>query len=166
MGLQQAGGGPSERHLGVSPAFDVARDTVPSAFSTMMVQASERRSSMRQAEAADGEDLLQPLQNAARDARFLMLQTPDQVAKAPIDPKSAAQTLGQDSENKLWGDDGFSFNDLLDLINPLQHIPVVATLYRAITNDEIAPGPRMVGGAIYLGGPLGFVSALANMFPA
>ena len=26
MGLQQAGGGPSERHLGVSPAFDVAGD--------------------------------------------------------------------------------------------------------------------------------------------
>ena len=26
LGLQQAGGGPSERHLGVSPAFDVAGD--------------------------------------------------------------------------------------------------------------------------------------------
>lgn len=84
-------------------------------------------------------------------------------AKAPIDPKSAAQIPGRDSENKLWGDDGFSFNDLLDLLNPLQHIPVVSTLYRAITNDEIAPGPRMVGGAIF-GGPLGFVTALANIF--
>ena len=73
----------------MSPAFDVAGDlglvrTVPSAFSTMLVQASERRSSVRQAEADDGEDLLQPLQDAARDARFLMLQTPGQVAQQPF----------------------------------------------------------------------------------
>ena len=39
---------------------------------------------VRQAEADDGEDLLQPLQDAARDARFLMLQTPDQVAQEPL----------------------------------------------------------------------------------
>ena len=39
---------------------------------------------MRQAEADDGEDLVQPLQDAARDARFLMLQTPGQVAQQPF----------------------------------------------------------------------------------
>ena len=39
---------------------------------------------VRQAEADDGEDLVQPLQDAARDARFLMLQTPDQVAQEPL----------------------------------------------------------------------------------
>ena len=33
LGLQQAGGGPSERHLGVSPAFDGCGVNVPSAFS-------------------------------------------------------------------------------------------------------------------------------------
>src|SRR5512143_165373 len=26
-------------------------------------------------------------------------------------------------------DEGFSFSDLLDIVNPLQHIPVVSTLY-------------------------------------
>ena len=57
--------------------------TVPSAFSTMLVQASERRSSCGRP-ADDGEDLLQPLQDAARDARFLMLQTPGQVAQEPL----------------------------------------------------------------------------------
>ena len=48
----------------------------------MLVQASERRK--RQAEADDGEDLVQPLQDAARDARFLMLQTPGQLAQQPF----------------------------------------------------------------------------------
>ncbi len=51
-------------------------------------------------------------------------------------------------------DDGFSFNDFLDMINPLQHLPVVSTLYREMTGDEIDPASRIVGGALY-GGPIG-----------
>ena len=39
---------------------------------------------MRQAEADDGEDLSSPSRDAARDARFLMLQTPGQVAQEPL----------------------------------------------------------------------------------
>ena len=79
LGLQQAGGGPSERHLGVSPAFDVAGDLAHRAERVLYdVGAGERAPEfVRQAEADDGEDLVQPLQDAARDARFLMLQTPD-----------------------------------------------------------------------------------------
>ena len=82
-------------------------------------------------------------------------------AKAPIETESIKAKDDAASENKFWGDDGFSFGDLIDLINPLQHLPIVSTIYRTITNDQIAPGPRMAGGAIF-GGPLGFVSALAN----
>ena len=86
LGLQQAGGGPSERHLGVSPAFDVAGDLAHRAERVLDdVGAGERAPEfVRQAEADDGEDLLQPLQDAARDARFLMLQTPGQVAQEPL----------------------------------------------------------------------------------
>ena len=86
LGLQQAGGGPSERHLGASPAFDVAGDLAHRAERVLDdVGAGERAPEfVRQAEADDGEDLLQPLQDAARDARFLMLQTPDQVAQEPL----------------------------------------------------------------------------------
>ena len=32
-----------------------------------------------------------------------------------------------------------SFSDLLDIINPLQQLPIVSTIYRAITGD---PSPR------------------------
>jgi hypothetical protein len=55
----------------------------------------------------------------------------------------------------IWGEDGFTFDDFLDLINPLQHIPVVSTFYREITGDSIAPGPRVLGAALFSGGPIG-----------
>ena len=84
MGLQQAGGEcPSERHSAcLQRTLRVTWRIVPSAFSTI---AGERAMEfVRQAEADDGEDLVQPLQDAARDARFLMLQTPGQVAQQPF----------------------------------------------------------------------------------
>jgi hypothetical protein len=55
----------------------------------------------------------------------------------------------------------FSFVDFLDIINPLQHIPGISSLYRAITGDEIAPHARVLGGTLF-GGPSGFVSAAVN----
>lgn len=60
---------------------------------------------------------------------------------------------------RLWQDEEFSFGDILDAINPLQHLPVIGTLYRAITGDKIGPVPRLVGDLVF-GGPLGFVSAI------
>lgn len=64
------------------------------------------------------------------------------------------------SFSELWQDkgEGFSFGDFLDIINPLQHIPVVSTIYRMVTEDEIGPGARVVGGALF-GGPLGVLGA-------
>jgi len=59
--------------------------------------------------------------------------------------------------------DALGFDDLLDLMNPLQHIPVISTLYRAFTGDEIRAPMEVAGGALF-GGPLGFVAALANVF--
>ena len=61
-----------------------------------------------------------------------------------------------------WGEDGFTFGDLLDLINPLQHLPVISTLYRKFTGDEIAPGPRLLGGGLF-GGVLGVASAAVGV---
>lgn len=62
----------------------------------------------------------------------------------------------------VWGGDGFGFDDFIDMINPLQHIPVVSSIYRAVTGDEISPGARMVGGAL-LGGVTGVVASAANV---
>lgn len=48
-------------------------------------------------------------------------------------------------------EDEASFWDLLDIINPLQHIPVVSTIYREITGDTIKPIARLAGGALFGG---------------
>ena len=62
-----------------------------------------------------------------------------------------------------FADSGSEFlENLLDIINPLQHIPVVSTIYRAITGDEISAPARLIGSALF-GGPVGFASATANM---
>ena len=65
-----------------------------------------------------------------------------------------------------WGADGFGFDDFVDIINPLQHLPFVSPLYREFTGDTIAPAARTAGGALY-GGPAGLVAGVANvMFEA
>ncbi len=55
----------------------------------------------------------------------------------------------------------FGFLDFVDMINPLQHIPVVNTLYRKITGDEIKPISMIMGGAVF-GGPLGAGAGVIN----
>ncbi|MEW5727073.1 MAG: hypothetical protein AB1918_04530 [Pseudomonadota bacterium] len=61
----------------------------------------------------------------------------------------------------MFAEEEPSFWDVLDVINPLQHIPVVNTLYRELTGDEIGVGARLAGGALF-GGPIGFAVAAVN----
>ncbi|HUL08927.1 MAG TPA: hypothetical protein VLV76_21535 [Candidatus Acidoferrum sp.] len=56
----------------------------------------------------------------------------------------------------------FTFDDFLDIINPLQHLPVVSMIYRAITGDKIKPAMRILGDIGY-GGPTGFMGACAEV---
>ena len=65
-------------------------------------------------------------------------------------------------EKPLFGESGPSFGDLLDIVNPLQHLPVVGTIYRALTGDELSDGARLAGRALF-GGPIGLVAAMANL---
>lgn len=72
---------------------------------------------------------------------------------AAVDTGTSAKEAG------FWGEDGFTFGDLVDLVNPLQQLPIVGTVYRAITGDSIAPGARMLGSIVF-GGPLGMIGAM------
>ena len=71
-------------------------------------------------------------------------------------PKRLTQQSPSDANNgfQFFGQDGFTFLDLLDVINPLQHIPIISTLYRSISGDTIDPGAKIAGGPLF-GGPLG-----------
>jgi hypothetical protein len=51
---------------------------------------------------------------------------------------------------------------LWDVINPLQHIPVVSAIYRHVTGDTISPGAHFIGDALY-GGPIGGAIAAADI---
>src|SRR5690606_24297855 len=53
------------------------------------------------------------------------------------------------------------FDDLLDIVNPLHHLPVVGTLYRALSDDTISAIPKIAGDTLY-GGLWGALSAVAD----
>jgi hypothetical protein len=58
-------------------------------------------------------------------------------------------------------DEGF-FHRLLDVINPLQHLPLVGTAYRAITGDHMGPVEKVMGDTLY-GGLWGAVTSIADV---
>jgi hypothetical protein len=66
---------------------------------------------------------------------------------------------------KWWSKENFSFKDILDMLNPLQHLPVISTLYRAWTGEGIGGVARIIGGAIY-GRAGGFVSMATSVVNA
>ncbi|MDH3241005.1 MAG: hypothetical protein OEO83_10090 [Alphaproteobacteria bacterium] len=68
---------------------------------------------------------------------------------------------GPDKGFKLFGNDGLTFGDLLDTINPLHHLPVVGFIYRAVTGDTISPASLIAGGALF-GGPIGLAASVAD----
>ncbi|MEX2451205.1 MAG: hypothetical protein WD407_10150 [Rhodospirillales bacterium] len=104
--------------------------------------------------------------HAALDARNAQRQAAG-IHRTP--PPTGKETAGEndgkgdgvDAEKHLFGEDGFTFADILDIINPLQHIPIISTLYREISGDKIAMMPRILGGSLF-GGPIGAAVAVAN----
>lgn len=65
-------------------------------------------------------------------------------------------------KSHLWVGDHFSFHDVLDAINPLQHIPIVSSIYRAVTGDTLGNASRVVGDGIY-GGVIGVIAGLVDV---
>lgn len=78
-------------------------------------------------------------------------------ADAYMTPSDRARVPGQTDASE----DDFSFWDLVDIVNPLQHIPIVSSVYRELTGDTIKPQARVLGGTLF-GGPVGMVAGLAN----
>lgn len=79
----------------------------------------------------------------------------------PLGEQNAKTVYQPGQKDVLFGGDGFTFSDLLDIINPLQHIPVISTIYRKLTGDTIDPASRVLGGALF-GGPIGAASEFVN----
>ena len=61
------------------------------------------------------------------------------------------------------GGDGESFlHHIWEVINPLQHLPVVGTIYRAITGEHIGAVEKIAGDALY-GGMWGAITSVADV---
>lgn len=61
----------------------------------------------------------------------------------------------------LGADGKFGFDDLLDIVNPLQHIPLVNIAYRALTGDTIDGAAQLFGAIPF--GPLSVASNMADL---
>jgi hypothetical protein len=81
-------------------------------------------------------------------------------ANLPNEVTVTATRAGSQSGNPA-DSEPFSFWDFLDIINPLQHIPGVNTLYRELTGDTIKTPIKLIGSTV-LGGPIGFATAMAD----
>jgi hypothetical protein len=98
----------------------------------------------------------------------MIMSIPASATNAPS-ASAAAVTSGQQAAQinpllrtgKTKGEDHFSFKDVLDIINPLQHIPIINNIYRKVTGDEISNVARIAGDALY-GGFVGAAFGMAN----
>ncbi len=81
---------------------------------------------------------------------------------APSSPAAGTQALDKTAPAPSH----FSFHELLSELNPLQYLPVVGTIYRAVTGDTIPETVREAGSLVVsglLGGPIGVVTGLATL---
>ncbi len=79
-----------------------------------------------------------------------------------------SQTSVEDKSSEqesFWGKDGFTFGDVIDMINPMHHMPVISKYYREQTEDDASEGSRFIGGVLFgglIGGVAGLVTSVAN----
>jgi hypothetical protein len=52
---------------------------------------------------------------------------------------------------ELFGADGFTASDAIDIVNPLQHLPVIGPLYREFTGNSLDPFSRIIGNTLFFG---------------
>ena len=93
-----------------------------------------------------------------------MMQSMVQAALAPT-PEQAAATAAEAADPAATAfADGSSpgLGDALDIINPLQHIPLVSQYYRDWTGDDMGYISQVAGGALW-GGSLGVATSFVNL---
>jgi hypothetical protein len=89
---------------------------------------------------------------------------PEPLPSLPTETEAAAGKNGQEAhglERFLWGKQGFSFDSLLQSLNPLEYVPIVSSIYRHVTGDSIGAVASTVGGAL-IGGPIGAAASFAS----
>lgn len=104
-----------------------------------------------------------PIPGARRgaDGVWELTRLPDKDERERLYGQKWRVVESADSRKLFLGPDGeFGWDDFLDLINPLQHIPFVNMAYRALTGDQIYGAARMVDVAF---GPIAGASTAVDL---
>jgi hypothetical protein len=104
-----------------------------------------------------------PIPGARRgaDGVWELTRRPDKDEREMLYGQKWRVVESEASRRLFLGPDGeFGWDDFLDVINPLQHIPFVNMAYRAITGDEIYGAARLVDMAF---GPMSGASTAVDL---
>ena len=82
-------------------------------------------------------------------------------ARAESRTESVTSMAAKTADTGVKEEEGF-FDHLLDVINPLQHLPIIGTIYRAITGDKMGSIEKIAGDTLY-GGMWGAITAIADV---
>lgn len=93
-----------------------------------------------------------------------MMQSMVQAALEPTPEQAAATAAELENPTATAFANGSSpgFADVLDIINPLQHIPLVSQYYRDWTGDDMGYISQVAGGAFW-GGGVGVATSFVNL---
>lgn len=95
------------------------------------------------------------------DGVWELMRRPDKDERDLLRGQEWRVVENEQAQRLFLGPDGeFGWDDFLDLVNPLQHIPFVNMAYRAITGDEIYGAARLVDFAF---GPMAGASTAIDL---
>ncbi len=137
----------------IESALFTQAQTDNASFSTW--QGSVKRAVMRLDPQARTAGPIPTFDRMIRENDLLSQESASSVKTQQLVPGETAQETKSD-------DDDYRFSDMIDIINPLQHLPVIGTFYRKWTGDELKPMSSILGGALF-GGPIGAVASTANV---
>lgn len=82
------------------------------------------------------------------------------LATQAVTPPAAQRKASAEPEETLADRMSVGFDDLLDVVNPLQQLPVVGSVYREATGESISIPARLAGGFLF-GGLPGLIGSAA-----
>ncbi|WP_395452445.1 hypothetical protein ACHMW5_00970 (plasmid) [Azospirillum melinis] len=82
------------------------------------------------------------------------------LAAQAVSPPAAQRKPPAEPEETLADRMSVGFDDLLDVVNPLQQLPVVSSVYREATGESISIPARLAGGFLF-GGLPGLIGSAA-----
>lgn len=104
--------------------------------------------------------------SAAADIMLTMLTTNivGAIVETALTPDEAVaeESVNMSHQSIFENGDAMALADVIDVINPLQHVPIVSQYYREWTGDTIGATPQIAGGALY-GGTIGVAMSFINI---